>query len=277
MHVEMNKLTGKTHLRTTIVAFATALAMSWAHAGEPLKVYLLVGQSNMQGTANISTAKHMAADPKTKALYDKIIDGEGKPRVYEDVRIAAFSQGRGNTDTEKTGPLTFGYGSGLTSEDVCGPELGFGVTMREIVGGPILIIKTSWGGKSLYQDFRPPSAGPFEAAKNPEATGHYYRLMVEHVKKVLKDPGKYHPAYKESDGYQLEGFVWFQGWNDMVNGGVYKNRYQPGGRNIGWCGAVCTVAEFPIPLIHRRHHVRVGRIVHKVFYIRLRGVVIEIE
>ena len=34
--------------------------------------------------------------------------------------------------------------------------------MQEAQPGPILIIKTAWGGKSLHTDFRPPSAGPYE-------------------------------------------------------------------------------------------------------------------
>ena len=46
--------------------------------------------------------------------------------------------------------------------------------------------------------------------------GHYYRLMVEHVRRVLSDPGRVHPAYDPELGYELAGFVWFQGWNDMV-------------------------------------------------------------
>lgn len=214
-------------IRITIALFA--VLSTTLLGGEPLKVYILVGQSNMQGTAHISTARHMAADPKTKALHDKLVEDAGKPRVYDNIRIAGFSQARGNKDTEKSGPLTFGYGADLSRDEVCGPELAFGITMHEIVKEPILIIKTSWGGKSLYNDFRPPSADAFEGAKNPKSTGHYYRLMANHVKKVLADPGKYHPAYKKDDGYEIAGFVWFQGWNDMVNMGVYKNRYQPGG------------------------------------------------
>jgi hypothetical protein len=31
---------------------------------------------------------------------------------------------------------------------------------------PVLIIKTSWGGKSLHYDFRPPSAGPYQLTAN---------------------------------------------------------------------------------------------------------------
>ena len=34
--------------------------------------------------------------------------------------------------------------------------------MEKLLNEPILIIKTSWGGKSLHTDFRPPSAKPYE-------------------------------------------------------------------------------------------------------------------
>ena len=40
-----------------------------------------------------------------------------------------------------------------------GPEFTFGLTMDRALDEPVLIIKTAWGGKSLYYDFRPPSAG----------------------------------------------------------------------------------------------------------------------
>ncbi len=45
--------------------------------------------------------------------------------------------------------------------------------------------------------------------------------MIDHVKHVLADPKRVCPQYDPSQGYELAGFVWFQGWNDMVNSGVY--------------------------------------------------------
>jgi alpha-galactosidase len=240
MHVRFSRLL---LVVTVLAASGTACARN-----APLKVYVLAGQSNMQGQANVKTLPHMAEDPASKALHDKIVDGEGKPRVYEDVRVAYLSGGRGGPQ-EKHGPLTTGFGSGGTKEDVLGPELGFGITMYERLRQPILLIKTAWGGKSINTDFRPPSAGPYPfseqqiesaktrhkitveelKAKKAKATGHYYRLMTEFVRKVLADPGKYHPAYDPDAGYEVAGFVWFQGWNDMVDGGTYPNRYKPGG------------------------------------------------
>ena len=118
----------------------------------------------------------------------------------------------------------------------------------ETTDAPILLIKTSWGGKSLNTDFRPPSAGPYVfnetqlagfakqgkdiAAMNAEkakATGVYYRLMIEHVKKVLADPKRVVPGYDAAAGYEIAGFAWFQGWNDMVDQGTYPNRDKAGG------------------------------------------------
>ena len=78
-----------------------------------------------------------------------------------------------------------------------GPELGFGLSLEQKLDAPILLIKTSWGGKSLHYDFRPPSAGPYalskaqadskDAQKIKDNAGLNYRLMNEAVRDVLKD------------------------------------------------------------------------------------------
>ena len=57
----------------------------------------------------------------------------------------------------------------------------------------------------------------------------YYRLMIEHVKKVLIDIKRVVPTYDAAQGYELAGFAWFQGWNDMVDQGTYPTRDKPGG------------------------------------------------
>jgi alpha-galactosidase len=209
----------------------------------PLKIYILAGQSNMQGQSHVGTVPRMAVSSNSKALHDKILDENGKPRVHENVYIAAFSQDGGYkikpTDQEKHGPLTVGYGGDLKTKFMLGPELGFGITMGELAGEPILIIKTAWGGKSLGQDFRPPSAGipPLDAkyaaklkeegkyeetmAGIAEKNGKFYRKMMAHVKTVLADPGKYCPAYNPEQGYEIAGFGWFQGYNDRFAGPPY--------------------------------------------------------
>ena len=124
----------------------------------------------------------------------------------------------------RSGPLTVGYGA---NDDNIGPELGFGMSIAQKLEGPILIIKTSWGGKSLHYDFRPPSAGPYQlsekeqTAENPaqisENAGLNYRMMVEQVNKVLGNLKDHHPAFDASAGYHVAGFVWFQGFNDQFS------------------------------------------------------------
>jgi alpha-galactosidase len=195
-----------------------ALCLATPLHAAPLKVYILAGQSNMQGHANVSTFDYMARDPKTAPLLKQMRDSKGKPTVCDRVWISYLSEDRGGS-TVKEGQLTAGFGA---REEVIGPEFTFGITMEKHVKEPILLIKTAWGGKSLHTDFRPPSAGAGEAGK-------YYQLMMEHVKKVLEDPKKVVPKYNARDGYELAGFVWFQGWNDLVDGGAYPNRNQKDG------------------------------------------------
>ena len=209
---------------------------------KPLKVYLLVGQSNMQGHAHVKTLAHMGMDESMKAVLEEIQDSSGTPKVVDDVWISYLSAG-----VEKSGPLTTGFGA---ADDKIGPELTFGIYMQKRLGEPILIIKTAWGGKSINTDFRPPSAGPYVfhdavlerlekrgqdidkiKADKVKATGAYYRDTVAHVKKVLSNIEEVVPGYKESQGYELAGLVWFQGWNDMVDSGTYPRRGEPGGYN----------------------------------------------
>jgi alpha-galactosidase len=59
-------------------------------------------------------------------------------------------------------------------------------------------------------------------------TGRFYRFMVEHVKRVLADPKRVCPAYDAKHGYEIAGFVWLQGFNDMVDGHTYPDRGKPG-------------------------------------------------
>ena len=223
------------------------LALS-LHA-KPLKVFILAGQSNMEGHAQVSTFDYIGKDPKTAPMLKEMRNADGSPRVCDDVWISYFTGGK--TMGEGFGKLAAGYGARSDpgrSGGKIGPEFTFGIYTQKLLGEPILIIKTAWGGKSINTDFRPPSAGPYAfseqqleqfrkrgkdiaAARAEKAaqTGRFYRLMMDHVKRVLGDISRVCPAYDEKQGYELAGFVWFQGWNDMVDGNTYpsgqQNRY----------------------------------------------------
>ncbi|MBF0198772.1 MAG: hypothetical protein HQL32_13740 [Planctomycetes bacterium] len=226
---------------------------------KPLKVYILAGQSNMEGHAKVETFDYIGEDRATAPLLKDMRGRDGKPKVCDRVWISYFTGWE--SFGEGYGKLTTGYGArhDPTKDGAkIGPEFMFGITMEEKLGEPILIIKTAWGGKSLNTDFRPPSAGPYKLptlteqlwAKHPngahgipkesdraawmkkkhEATGVYYRMMIKHIKYVLSDIKRIYPGYKKNQGYELSGFVWFQGWNDMCDSTTYpygnkNNRY----------------------------------------------------
>ena len=210
-----------------------------------LKIYILAGQSNMQGHAHIRTLDHMGMDPNSASILDSFRNPDGTSTVCENVWISAIDTEK--VEDERYGKLTVGYGaSGLSTK--IGPELAFGIYVQKYVNRPVLLIKTSWGGKSLHTDFRPPGAGPYKFNEKQlkklrsqgesirqiqtdqnQKTGKYYHLMIKHIEKVLKNITRIYPAYDITSGYELSGFIWFQGWNDMVDQSTYPDRGKPGG------------------------------------------------
>lgn len=230
-------------MHRTFITFLALAALALPMHAKPLQVFILAGQSNMQGQAKVSTFEHIGMDPATKPMLDEMMGPDGNPKVCERVWISSI----GCADQEQIGKLTAGYGSSQNGPKI-GPEFTFGLYMQKFTDAPILLIKTSWGGKSLNTDFRPPGAGPYVfndaqlanfqkqgkdmekiKAEKAAATGVYYRLMIEHVKRVLGDIKRVMPSYDAAQGYELAGFAWFQGWNDMVDQGTYPQRDKPGG------------------------------------------------
>lgn len=239
-------------IRDFVTCFLKCICLffpSWSAAfsgelhAQTLKVFVLAGQSNMQGHAHVRTLEHLKISEDAQWLRELIETDQGNPKVSDRVWISSL----GSAETEKTGLLSVGYGASQNGPKL-GPEYTFGLKMEKELEGPILIIKTAWGGKSLHTDFRSPSAGPYPMppeqlatlekqgkdvdafrAEKEKATGVYYRLMIDHVRAVLADIPRVVPGYRAEQGYELCGFVWFQGWNDMVDSGAYPNRDKPGG------------------------------------------------
>lgn len=182
------------------------------------KIYNDIRLKKITDEGEIAAAK--ATMKKMEAEYNA--EAETIQRTYAtSARVFVSSIADGNL---RSGPLTVGFGG---NNQKLGPELGFGMSLAKRIKSPILIIKTSWGGKSLNYDFRPPSAVPFKLSEKQQASpkaeeirqnsGRYYRLMLTKVKEVLGDLKKQHPQYDPSVGYDLAGFVWFQGFNDQFS------------------------------------------------------------
>jgi alpha-galactosidase len=226
-------------LRTLTATFVCFLPLAPAYGNEkPVRVFILAGQSSMEGKAPNALLDHQATDAKTKDLFTHLRKGD-QWIVRDDVFIKFL---------DRKGPLTVGFGSpGRT-----GAELEFGFAMGNHFDEPVLLIKTAWGGHSLCKLFRSPSAS-FPAAavldkelkqaqdrvkqsneknkkNDPLPTmddikrdyGSSYRKMLAEVKDVMANAGSLFPALK-GKRLELTGFVWFQGWNDQYGG---ENEYE---------------------------------------------------
>jgi len=220
-------------LRTMMVVTALVLCVLSAPlfgATGKVKVFILAGQSNMEGKAKNELLDHQATDAKTKDLFAHLRK-DGKWIARDDVFIKFLG---------RKGPLTIGYGSpGRT-----GVELEFGHAMGNHFDEPVVLIKAAWGGHSLYKLFRPPSVGmPSDDILQAELAqaqkrvkqnnekrkrndplptmddikkpyGSSYRNMMAEVKDVFDNYETMFPALKGKN-LEMAGFLWFQGFNDQ--------------------------------------------------------------
>jgi hypothetical protein len=179
-----------------------------------LKVFILAGQSNMEGQAvadlegkdyngGKGTLNALLKDSRKARLFKHLKNDKGEWTVRDGVWVR-YQPERGSV---KAGPLTLGF-TPYGGKHHFGPELQFGHVMGDYCGGQVLLIKTAWGGKSLYKDFRPPSSGG--------EVGPYYKKMIAEVRQALANLKRDFPKYDER-GYELAGFVWYQGWNDGID------------------------------------------------------------
>jgi serine/threonine protein kinase len=167
----------------------------------PVKVFLLAGQSNMGGKANISTLDWLGQSPEHRHLLRKLKKEDGSWAVRDDVWVFYPHKGK----PLKAGPLTVGFGE---QDNMIGPELLFGHVLGDHFDNQVLLIKITEGPMSLAVESRPPGSGG--------ASGPFYQEMVRTVPRVLRNLKTYFPEYQHQ-GYELAGFVWFQGWNDMID------------------------------------------------------------
>ena len=70
------------------VALAAVTGSSTLTAAEPLKVYILAGQSNMEGHARVETFDYIGDDPKTVPMLKEMRGPDGKLRIAERVWIS---------------------------------------------------------------------------------------------------------------------------------------------------------------------------------------------
>ncbi len=250
-----------------------------------VKVFILAGQSNMEGRGFPGPLSWQVTQKEYRDRYTHFIkDGDFDAFARKVAETTDPNDDR-KTPTYlwstrrdvwinylgKHGNLTVGYGA---PREGFGPEFNFGHVVGDHYEDQVLIIKTSWGGRALARGFLSPSSmlsdpeyAELAAKQNreneawnaaepariearnkkiieqnktaekqrplkkfrareivtpeqyKEQFGKDYRNMVAEVHQCLAQLGERFPDYQDQ-GYELMGFVWFQGWNDQ-----YQDRW----------------------------------------------------
>jgi Carbohydrate esterase, sialic acid-specific acetylesterase len=178
-------------------------------------------------------------------LYKCLVDDKGgwtnrSDVIYTDAYL-------GNGSSSPLGPTSNGRN--------IGPEVGFGYVMGTFHDEPVLLIKSCTGNRSLSWDYLPPGSERYEMVEKDPTTGaektyiyagykdtqdrwekgtqpqpggwyagKQYDESVAAVRKVLDNFGTKYPEFKDQ-GYEIAGFVWFQGHKD-TGSDLTASRYE---------------------------------------------------
>ncbi len=210
---------------------------------KPVKVYILLGQSNMVGAGKIKGDKEgfLTYAVQEKNKYPYLVDDEGNWTERKDVRYArVMGSGTGQARQFNNEWMTVKGGR-------IGPELGIGQVVGHVTDAPVMILKSCIGNRSLGWDLLPPgseryeveekgktmvyagykdSPAKWEKGTEPKKIGWYAGMQydgdVAYAKKVLAELDKYYPGAKK---YEIAGFFFWQGDKDRYNA-AHASRYE---------------------------------------------------
>jgi len=224
--------------------------------GEPadltktVKVFILMGQSNMLGAGKVAGADMTGSlenAVKQEKLYPFLIDDAGAWTTRQDVRNVRVMVSRG-------GGMGVHNNEWMTVKgNTIGPELGIGHQLGHALEEPVLILKSCIGNRALGWDLLPPGSERYEyeeldpktkemktfvyagskdvaerwvKGEEPDAVpwyaGKQYDDDVKNAKSVLEKLGEYYPGATK---YEVCGFLWWQGDRDRYKQG-HAARYE---------------------------------------------------
>jgi len=206
---------------------------------KPVKVFILLGQSNMVGMGKIAGGEGSLENAvKQKNKYPYLTDEAGNWSERKDVRYVRVMSGKG-------GGMQLLNNEWMTVKTckTIGPEFGIAHFVGDAIDEPVMILKSCIGNRSLGWDLLPPGSERFEAdgkiyagykdspdswakGTEPKPIGWYagkqYDDDVSYAKAVLADLGKYYPGATK---YEVAGFFLWQGEKDCGNA-VHASRYE---------------------------------------------------
>ncbi len=213
-----------------------------ADMSKPVKVFILLGQSNMVGAGKVAGQDgSLEYAVKEKKKYPYLVDDAGNWTERKDVRnVRVMGSGTGAMKGFNNEWMTV---KGKT----IGPELGIGHQVGHAVDAPVMILKSCIGNRSLGWDLLPPGSEGFEfedkgktwqyaaykqspmrweKGTEPVAIGWYAGMQydgdIANAKKVLSELETYYPGAK---GYEIAGFFFWQGDKDRYDAGL-ASRYE---------------------------------------------------
>ena len=217
-----------------------------ADMSKPVQVYILMGQSNMLGFGKINPSRGKAEGSLTHAVKEKkqypyLVDDAGNWTVRKDVRnVRVMGSGTGNMKVFNNEWMTI-------KGRAIGPEIGIGHHVGHVTDGPVLILKSCIGNRSLGWDLLPPGSPSFEFEEKgktwryagykesplrweqgtePKKIGWYAGMQYDgdtaNAKKALAELDKYYPGATK---YEIAGFFFWQGDKDRYNAG-HASRYE---------------------------------------------------
>ena len=214
-----------------------------ADMSKPVKVFIMMGQSNMFGMGAITGDKGDSLEKavKTEKLYPFLVDDAGNWTERKDVRYVQVMVGRG-------GGMQVPHNEFLTVKGgKMGVEYGVGHQLGNALSEPVMLLKSCIGNRSLGWDLLPPGSKGYDYTSKdktgqdvtytyagykespmkwikgtkPEAIGWYAGKQwdddLANAKKVLSELNTYYPGATK---YEVAGFFWWQGEKDCGDEGL---------------------------------------------------------
>ena len=222
----MTKINTILSLLTAALISATSAVAQTKPAGQPadltkkVKVFILMGQSNMVGLGKVN-APDIGLEQlvKEKKKYPYLVDEAGAWAERKDVRYARVMSGRGG-DMQR---LNNEWMTVKTCRTI-GPEFGIAQFVGDAVAEPVLNLKSCIGNRSLGWDLLPPGSERYEFAVKDKAgvekkmvyAGYKDRPDSWEMDKALglkTDPG---PWLDKKTGKPID---WYAGkqWDDDIS------------------------------------------------------------
>lgn len=174
----------------------------------PVKLFVLVGDSNMAGKAGIRNLEEYLDRSENAEQWSSLRREDGSWFERDDVWIVTQNQHQ-----RAFGPLTVGFGE---RENQFGPAVMFGKHLGDLYEQPVLIVRYSMGNLAFGSTAQPPSSSDDGSA------GDYYVELRKFVEDVQKNLDKYAPPFADRS-VELSGLVVFSTWVELLE---YDPSYQ---------------------------------------------------